>query len=114
MEKEEFDCNAREMEKIAEAFHFVYQKEAERQGNKRHDDNYFKLPEPIKQFDRVLVLHVVEAFTSAWNELAKEKEEEESDDDRMDDDAIPCDEVWERFKLKLMQVPESQKKEKVK
>lgn len=47
------------VEKIAKRFHEVYQEEAKRQGNIRHDDNYNKLPQNIKEFDRALAKFVL-------------------------------------------------------
>jgi hypothetical protein len=86
-----YDFENEELEKIASAFHTVYQKEAERQGDKRHKDNYVELSENIKEFDRVLVRHVLKALELAFFELEKEFE----------DEIIPFDDIWERFKQKL-------------
>lgn len=51
-----------EVESLAREFHSVYQKEAERQGKKRHPDDYDSLSEEVKEFDRVLARHVLEKF----------------------------------------------------
>ena len=44
-------------ELLAAQVHAVYQKEARRQGDVRHPDNYEDLPENVKEFDRVIVDH---------------------------------------------------------
>jgi len=87
----EFDFKNKELEEISAAFHQVYQFEAEQQGDKRYKDNYEELPENIKQFGRVLALHVLRALEIAFFELEKE----------CDDEFIPLTEIWERFKGKL-------------
>lgn len=51
-----------EVEELAREFHTVYQKEAKRQGMKRHPDDYDSLSEQIKEFDRVLARHVLDKF----------------------------------------------------
>jgi len=96
----EFDFKNEELEEISAAFHKVYQLEAEKQGDKRHKDNYKELSENIKQFDRVLVLHVLKALELAFLELDKE----------YDDEPIPFDEIWEEFKGKLKENKASKKK----
>ena len=43
------------IEERSEEAHAVYQKEAHRRGDVRHDDDYAKLSESTKEWDRVLV-----------------------------------------------------------
>jgi hypothetical protein len=50
----------KELEQLAAELHWVYQREAKRQGDVRHKDNYADLPENVKQFDRVLAKFVLE------------------------------------------------------
>lgn len=47
------------IEGLASHFHDIYQREAKRQGNKRHEDKYENLSENIKEFDRVLAREVL-------------------------------------------------------
>ena len=51
----------RRIENLAREFHEVYQREAKRQGDVRHKDNYDELPENIKEFDRALARYVLDA-----------------------------------------------------
>jgi len=50
------------IELLSKTFHEIYQKEAKRQGDVRHKDDYYELPENIKDFDRVLARYVAEKF----------------------------------------------------
>ena len=47
------------LEWLASKFHEVYQKEARRQGDARHKDNYYDLPENIKEF-KIKGIEVIE------------------------------------------------------
>jgi len=60
-----------EVEALAREFHSVYQKEAARQGKKRHPDDYDELSEQIKEFDRVLARHVIEKFCLKKNNKSR-------------------------------------------
>ena len=53
-------CTPAAIENLAAELHDVYQKEAKIQGDVRHQDNYFDLPENIKNFDRALAKFVIE------------------------------------------------------
>jgi hypothetical protein len=48
-----------EVEQLAREFHEVYQREAKRQGDVRHHDDYDALSENVKEFDRALARHVI-------------------------------------------------------
>ena len=50
------------IESLAEKFHEIYQKEARKQNDIRHADDYKSLPENIKEFDRVLAKYVIENY----------------------------------------------------
>ena len=53
-----------EIEKLADKFHDVYQKEIRRQGRlSKHNDKYIDLPEHIKNLDRVLAKYVLTIIT---------------------------------------------------
>lgn len=49
-----------ELETLAAELHWVYQREAKRQGDVRHQDNYEDLPENIKDFDRALAKFILD------------------------------------------------------
>lgn len=54
-----------EIEKLSSKLHDIYQKEAHRQedlgiGSARHYDEYEKLSEPVKEFDRVLARYIID------------------------------------------------------
>lgn len=58
------------VEAMSEAFHFVYQREAERQQRQmadtiRHPDAYNDLPEHTKDYDRALALYVLDLYERA-------------------------------------------------
>ncbi len=58
-----------EVERLSSIFHDIYQKEAHRQedagiGKARHYDEYEKLSEPVKEFDRVLARYVLSLLHS--------------------------------------------------
>jgi len=53
------------VEQLAAEFHEVYQVEAKRQGDVRHADAYADLSENIKEFDRVLARHALDALEAA-------------------------------------------------
>lgn len=62
-----------EVEKLSAEFHDIYQKEAHRQedlglGPARHYDEYEKLSEPVKEFDRVLARYVLKLLEQAKEE----------------------------------------------
>ncbi len=64
------DEELREVERLSSIFHDIYQKEAHRQedagiGKARHYDEYEKLSEPVKEFDRVLARYVLSLLHSA-------------------------------------------------
>lgn len=54
----------KELEWLASEFHNVYQQEAKKQGDVRHKDNYYDLPENIKDFDRALVQYLIKMLTA--------------------------------------------------
>ncbi len=49
----------KQVEKLAKKFHEVYQQEAKRHKDVRYPDDYEKLSEDIKDFDRALALWVI-------------------------------------------------------
>ena len=51
-----------QIETTARRFHEIYQEEARRQGDVRHPDDYYELPENIKEFDRVLARYHLQAI----------------------------------------------------
>jgi len=53
------------VEELAAKFHAIYQAEAKRQGDVRHHDDYNRLPENIKEFDRVLARYVAAELDAA-------------------------------------------------
>lgn len=58
------------VEELSAIFHDIYQKEAHRQeaaglGSARHYDEYEKLSEPVKEFDRVLARYVIDLIAKA-------------------------------------------------
>jgi len=57
------------IEWLASEFHEVYQKEARRQGDVRHKDNYYDLPENIKEFDRVLAKYAIQLLERYTRQL---------------------------------------------
>ncbi len=59
-EKEQGDQAA--IEALAAKFHEIYQAEAERQGDVRHQKEYADLPENIKEYDRALAKYVLANF----------------------------------------------------
>lgn len=59
------------VEELAKVFHSIYQAEAERQGDKRHPDDYADLPEGTKNFDRVLAKYVLLNFSDMRAKNAK-------------------------------------------
>lgn len=69
------------VEKLAAKFHEIYQKEAKKQGDIRHSDEYEDLSENIKEFDRVLARYVIKfletetlrTLKKLFNKLKKEK-----------------------------------------
>jgi len=89
-----YGYESEEVEEIAKAFHSVYQAEAIRQGDKRHPDDYESLSENVKEYDRVLVFHVLRAFDLALFEI----------DRKYGNEIIPLEDVWELFKEKLKDV----------
>lgn len=50
------------VEALSRKFHEVYQREAKRQGDVRHEDRYEDLSEDVKEFDRVLARYVLDAL----------------------------------------------------
>ncbi len=48
------------VEALSRKFHEVYQEEAKRQGDVRHEDRYEDLSEEVKEFDRVLARYVLD------------------------------------------------------
>lgn len=72
------------VEALSKILHDIYQKEAHRQedlgiGNVRHYDEYEKLSEPVKEFDRVLARYILEREASHQQKLLTEIEEELTD-----------------------------------
>ena len=59
------------VERLARDFHTVYQKEARRQGDTRHPDDFDALPENIKDFDRVLARYVLDRFQPEFREFVE-------------------------------------------
>ena len=53
-----------DVESLAAKFHEIYQQEAKRQGDVRHQDSYADLPENVKEFDRVLARYVLAALAA--------------------------------------------------
>ena len=49
-------------ESLSRQFHEIYQQEAKRQGDVRHQDSYDDLPEHVKELDRVLARFVLANF----------------------------------------------------
>ena len=49
----------RDIEELSAELHEVYMKEAARQGDVRHAEDYNELPERIKEFDRALARHII-------------------------------------------------------
>jgi hypothetical protein len=55
------------VEKLSARLHDIHQKEAARQGDKRHHDSYDELSEPIKEFDRVLARWILKHWTPTFD-----------------------------------------------
>jgi hypothetical protein len=47
------------LEGLSAQLHVIYQQEARRQGDVRHQDDYPALPEPIKNYDRALARWII-------------------------------------------------------
>lgn len=67
---------ASELEQLSAELHEVYQKEATRQGDVRHAEEYKDLPERIKDFDRALARYIIarEQSLKREHERALEKQ----------------------------------------
>lgn len=67
-------------EKLSERIHEVYQKEAKRQDDVRHVDDYTSLSEDVKDFDRALAAFILNNLIpadapkhviTAWSEVSR-------------------------------------------
>ena len=56
-----------DIEALSARLHEVYQKEAHRRGDVRHDDDYAALSEPTKEWDRVLARWIVEYWRPVFD-----------------------------------------------
>ena len=55
------------LEVLSARFHAIYQKEAHRRGDVRHQDRYEDLPEPTKEWDRVLARWVLKHWAPRFD-----------------------------------------------
>lgn len=60
------------VEVLSEKFHYIYQQEARRQGDMRHNDDYGELAENIKEFDRVLARYILKRDKAVQNEAVSQ------------------------------------------
>lgn len=65
-----------EVESLSAILHEIYMKEAERQGDVRHDWDYSKLKESTKEYDRVLARYILEREATSHDEGVREEREE--------------------------------------
>lgn len=56
-----------DIEALSARLHDIYQKEAHRRGDVRHDDAYAALSESTKEWDRVLARWIVNNWTPNFN-----------------------------------------------
>jgi len=56
-----------DVEALSERLHDVYQKEAHRRGDVRHEDNYADLPDSTKEWDRVLARWIITHFRPVFD-----------------------------------------------
>ena len=73
-EQDEWDVKAGELlpwnvEELSSILHDIYQKEAHRRGDVRHNDDYNKLAESTKEWDRVLARWILELRPAVAAEL---------------------------------------------
>jgi len=50
------------IEPLASKIHQIYQQESKRQNNVKYPDNYYELPEHIKDYDRVIARFILENY----------------------------------------------------
>jgi hypothetical protein len=62
-----------DVESLSRKFHEIYMKEARRQGDVRHKDNYDELPENTKEFDRVLARYVLKLLSQAQPKVSRDE-----------------------------------------
>lgn len=60
-----------EIEELSAKLHSLYQKEAKRQGDVRHHDDYAALRENTKEFDRVLARYILDREAANRKENAR-------------------------------------------
>jgi hypothetical protein len=70
-----------DIEKLSSILHDIYQEEAKRQAKEldkpvRHWDDYYKLEENIKEYDRVLARYILELVRTAQLEVLDRIEKE--------------------------------------
>ena len=65
------------VEEISEILHAIYQKEARRQGDIRHPDEYAKLSENTKEYDRVLARYIITLLAAERLRVAQGLSEED-------------------------------------
>lgn len=56
-----------DIEALSARLHDIYQKEAHRRGDVRHQDSYEELSEETKEWDRVLARWVAQHFVPAFD-----------------------------------------------
>ena len=61
----------RDIEELSAELHEVYMKEAARQGDVRHAEDYNELPDRIKEFDRALARHIIAREKAILSEIEK-------------------------------------------
>ena len=52
-----------EIEELSSKLHDVYMEESRKQGDVRHHDDYYKLKESTKEYDRVLARYILKNYT---------------------------------------------------
>jgi hypothetical protein len=58
-----------DIETLSARLHDIYQKEAHRRGDVRHEDAYESLPEPTKEWDRVLARWIVQHWRPVFDPI---------------------------------------------